>query len=59
MEIIPPNFVSVRLLDADKENYIKVAQHMQRTVGIPLSTADIYRLAVKALAEKHNIRGMQ
>lgn len=58
-QIVPPNFVSVRLLDADKENYIKIADHMQRTIGLPLAQSDVYRLAMKALAEKHNIKGMQ
>lgn len=56
MSLIAPNFVSVRLLDADKDNYAKVAEHMQQAIGIPLSVADLYRLAMRALAEKHNIR---
>jgi hypothetical protein len=59
MTIVPPNFVSVRLLDADKDNYAKVHEAAERAAGKRLATADVYRLAVLALAEKYKVGGMQ
>lgn len=59
MPIIAPNFVSVRLDEQDKQNFAKVAEHAQRIIGIPLSTADVYRLAIKALAEKNGTTGVR
>jgi hypothetical protein len=59
MNIIPPNFLSVRLTDADKANYAKVQEHVARKVGMQLPAADIYRLAIVALAEQYGLKGMQ
>lgn len=56
---IAPNFVSVRLHDDDKQNYVKIADAAERAEGTRLSTADVYRLAMKALAEKHNVKGVR
>lgn len=56
---IPPNFVSVRLQDADKQNYAKVQEHMEKQIGIALGMGDLFRLAMKALAEKHGIKGVR
>lgn len=54
-----PNFVSVRLQDDDKQNYAKVQEHLEKSIGIALSMGDLYRLGMKALAEKHNIKGIR
>lgn len=59
MQTIAPNFVSVRLDEDDKQNFVKIADACERVVGIRLSTADLYRLAMKALAEKHNVKGVR
>lgn len=56
--IISPNFVSVRLQDDDKQNYAKIHEAAERAVGMRLATADVYRLAMRALAEKHNVKGI-
>lgn len=57
--IIPPNFISVRLDEQDRQNYAKVHENVERAIGMRLKTADIYRLAMAALAEKHNIKGVR
>ena len=57
--IIPPNFVSVRLDEDDKQNYSKVHEATEKAVGIRLNTADIYRFAIVALAEKHGVKGVR
>lgn len=57
--IIPPNFVSVRLHEDDKQNYAKIQEHMQKLIGMSLSQSDLYRLGIKALAEKHGIKGIR
>jgi hypothetical protein len=54
--IIPPNFLSVRLTDDDKVAFTKVMQAAEKSIGISLSAADFYRLAVNALAEKMNVK---
>lgn len=59
MPKIPPNFVSVRLTEDDKQNYQKVQEHLEKNIGIALSMGDLYRLGVKALAEKHTIKGVR
>jgi len=59
MSPMAPNFVSVRLTEEDKQNFVKVADAAERAVGIRLSTADVYRLGIKALAEKHNVKGVK
>lgn len=59
MQKIAPNFISVRLQDEDKQNYAKVQEGMEKTIGLSLSMGDLYRLALKALAEKHNIKGVR
>lgn len=56
---IAPNFVSVRLDEDDKQNFVKVAEAAERAAGQRLSTAEIYRAAIKALGEKHNVRGVR
>lgn len=57
--VIAPNFVSVRLQDDDRQNYAKIHEATERAVGKRLSTADIYRHAMRALAEKHNVKGIR
>jgi hypothetical protein len=57
--IIPPNFVTVRLQDDDKQNYVKVLEATEKGVGTRLTTADLYRLGIKALAEKYNVKGVR
>lgn len=57
--IIPPNFVSVRLQDDDKQNYAKIHEAAEKVVGLRLATADVYRLAMQALAEKYNVKGVR
>jgi hypothetical protein len=54
--IVAPNFLSVRMTDDDKNNYSKVAEHMERKTGLRLSQGDVFRLAMQAYAEKHNIK---
>lgn len=56
MQAIAPNFVSVRLHEDDKLNYSKIHEAAERSVGMRLNTADVFRLAMKALAEKHNVK---
>ncbi len=53
---IPPNFVSVRLTDADKREFKTVQDHIFKVVGVELPMADVYRLGMKALIEKHNLK---
>lgn len=50
-----PNFISVRLLDDDKDLFVAVLEAAEQEVGLRLSTTDIYRLAIKALAYKYGI----
>lgn len=59
MKKIAPNFVSVRLDEADKQNYAAVWEHMEKSIGIPLSMSAMYRLMLKALAEKHGVKGVR
>ena len=56
MQVIPPNFLSVRLTEDDKRNYSKIHEAAEKSVGIRLSAAQVYRLAMSALAEKHNVK---
>lgn len=56
MNVIAPNFVSVRLQDDDKQLYSKLHEAAERKVGERLSTAQVYRLAMQALAEKYKVR---
>lgn len=56
MSVVAPNFLSVRMTDEDRTNYQKLAEHMRRVTGLQLSQGDVYRLAVRAYAEKHNIK---
>jgi len=58
-KMITPNFISVRLLDDDKDNFALILAHEEKRTGITLSVSDLYRLAIKALAEKHNIKGVR
>jgi hypothetical protein len=57
--VIAPNFISVRLQDIDKENYAKIHEATERAVGMRLKTSDVFRLALRALAEKHNVKGVK
>jgi hypothetical protein len=57
--IVAPNFISVRMLDEDKHNYCKIHEATERAVGTRLKTSDVFRLALKALAEKHNVKGVK
>jgi hypothetical protein len=59
MFITPPNFMSVRLTDEDKQNYVKIHLAAEQALRQRLSTADLYRLAMQALAEKHGVRGIK
>jgi hypothetical protein len=57
--IIPPNFVSIRLQEDDKLNLVKVQEATERALGRRISTAELYREAIIALAEKHNVKGVR
>lgn len=57
MQATAPNFVSVRLTDEDKAAYVKAHAAAERAIGMRLTTADVYRLAMQALTEKHKIKG--
>jgi predicted ATP-grasp superfamily ATP-dependent carboligase len=59
MQVIPPNFVSVRLDEQDKQNYAKVVEATEKAIGVRINTADLYRHAIAALAEKHNVKGVR
>jgi hypothetical protein len=59
MNFVAPNFVSVRLDAQDKENIVKVQEATERALGMRISTAQLYRAAIKALAEKHNVKGVK
>jgi hypothetical protein len=54
--MMAPNFLSVRLNDDDKRNFTAVQDHIKRKVGAALPAADLYRLAMLALAEKYGLK---
>jgi predicted AAA+ superfamily ATPase len=59
MNTIAPNFVNVRLDEQDKQNFVTIVEHLQRKAGIDVSTAALYRAAIRALAQQHNIKGVR
>lgn len=59
MNILAPNFMSVRMDEQDKQNFVKVAAALADVVGTEVSTATVYRAAIKALAEKFDVRGVK
>jgi hypothetical protein len=59
MNTIAPNFVNVRLDEQDKQNFVAIVEHLQRKSGVNISTASIYRAAIRALAQQHNIKGVR
>jgi hypothetical protein len=56
MIVTAPNFVSVRLDEDDKRTFAKVAEAAQKNTGVELTTAQIYRLAMRALAEQLDVK---
>lgn len=59
MNIIAPNFVSVRLDEQDRQNFAKVSEGLSKAIGTEVNTATLYRAAIKALAEKFEIKGVK
>lgn len=55
MSIDVPNFLSVRLTPDDKRQYETVQAHFAKLVGRAIPAADMYRVAMQALIEKHNM----
>lgn len=56
MQPTAPMILNVRLSDADKQNFVKVAAAAERAAGVRMSNADVYRNAIQALAEKLNVK---
>ena len=59
MNVIAPNFMSVRMDEQDKQNFVKVATALANVVGAEVNTATVYRAAIKALAEKFDVKGVK
>jgi hypothetical protein len=51
-----PAVVSVRLTDADQALYAKVCERIASKSAVTPTTSQLYRLAMQALAEKHNVK---
>lgn len=54
--IIAPNFISVRLQEDDKQLYAKVHEALERKIGIRQNSADVYRHAMKQLADALKVK---
>jgi hypothetical protein len=57
MQVIPPNFVNVRLQEDDRQLYAKVHEAAEKQTGQRLNMADLYRLAIGNLAKQLNVKG--
>ena len=57
MNLPETQHASMKLNRTDQASFNAVRQHLQQSLGMRLSVADVFRLGLRALAQQHNIKG--
>lgn len=59
MDLQETQHASMKLNRADQASFIAVREHLQRSLGMRLSVADVFRMGLRALAQQHSIKGVR